>query len=495
MHRHNESVARRNRPGALSRRIAGCILLMLAVTLLHAQSARTLSEVTKVFVAPLGEGPGAKQLHASLVKQFRKNGKFQVVDVPGQADAIVEGEGQLWIKGYMAISPRSSARNRQAVYGGFLSVAVAGKDNEILWSYLVTPSKFLWNSVSDDLSASLVREMVAAHDKKLQVDVAPPGSDSTGDITLHGAGATFPAPLYLKWFESFEQRRPNVHISYDAVGSVEGTRLLLENQLDFAASDVPRSDAATPPSEENFLRIASVLGAVVPIYNLKNMLQDLKFTPEALAGIYLGTIKKWNDPLIRSSNKGVSLPDENIIVVHRLDGSGTTFAWSDYLSKVSANWKTTVGEGTTLRWPVGEEARGNEGVAETVRRTPYSIGYVELVYAIRHRLSFGAVRNAAGEYIRADLSSLGAAAIAGTNGNATSASSITNAPGKGAYPIATFTFFLLPKSLNDERKRAAFIELLQWVLTSGQKECSALGYAPLPREIANQQLETLSRYK
>ena len=493
MPRQTESVVLHSRPaGFASKRV--CFILLLTVLPLRAQTAQDLSQVKKVFVDSVNGGTGAKGLRESLIKRLRKSEKFQVVAAPDQADAVLKSSGQLWIKGYVATSPRSAARNRQAVYGGFLSVELAGK-NEILWSYLVTPSRLSWSSVSDDLASSLVKEMVAAHDRKQQAAVASPGNITNEQTALHGAGATFPAPLYQKWFESFEQRHPNVHITYDAVGSEAGTHLLAEDKVDFAASDVPSSDADAPQPVAGPLRIASVLGAVVPIYNLEGLGQDLKFTPEALADIYLGKITKWNDPLIKGSNKSVPLPDAEIVVVHRSDGSGTSYAWSDYLSKTSVEWKTTVGVGTTLHWPVGKEAEHNDGVAALVQRTPNSIGYVELVYAIQHQLSFGAVRNAAGEYIRADLSSLNAAATAKAGGQSASASSITNAPGQDAYPIAAFTFLLLPEQASDNRKRSALLELLRWVLTSGQKECSALGYAPLPREIANRQLEVLHRFK
>jgi phosphate transport system substrate-binding protein len=471
-----------------------CILLILAAIPLHPQTAEEFPQVKKLYVAALSGGSGANVLRDSLVRQLRKSGEFELVEIPSRADAIVRGTGQLWIKGYIATNPRSPASNRQAVYGGFLSVEVAGRHNEILWSYLVTPSRFAWRGISDDLSGNLVKQMTAAHDRKPQNEAIPAGNDKASQTPLHGAGATFPAPVYQKWFESFEQRHPDTHISYDAVGSEIGMRLLEEDKVDFAASDVPLPNTVTSQPSEKLLRIATVLGGVVPIYNLKDVAYDLKFTPEVLAGIYLGKIQKWNDRAVKGSNKGIALPDADIIVVHRSDGSGTTYAWSDYLSKVSADWRSAVGTGTTLDWPVGKGAERNEGVAATVQRTPDSIGYVELVYAIQHQLSFGAVRNAAGEYIRADLSSLMAAATDSTVGHAASPSSITNPRGKNAYPIATFTFVLARPDMKDE-KRAALTELLQWVLTSGQKECSALGYAPLPREIVNRELPTLNSFK
>src|SRR5271157_3890965 len=457
-----------NRPCGFVSKAACWIVLILAAISLHAQTAQDLSQVKKVFVSPLSGGNGAPELQQSLVKQLRKSGKFEVVATSTQADAVIKGSGQIWVKGHLATSPRAPAANRQAVYGGFLSVEVVGADNAVLWSYLVTPSKFFWGSISEDLSDNLVREMVAAHDK-----IAQSPNQGVAQTSLHGAGSTFAAPLYQKWFESFQHQHPDVRISYDAVGSGLGTQLLLEDKVDFAASDVPPSDQGPSQSAAGFPRIASVLGAVVPIYNLKNLTQDLKFTPEALAGIYLGKIRKWNDPIIKGANRGAPLPDADIVVIHRSDGSGTTYAWSDYLSKISAEWRTAVGAGIT----------------------PNSIGYVELVYAIQHQLSFGAVRNAAGEYIRADLESVAAAAGSAMTGNSASPSSITNASGKEAYPIATFTFLLLPQQVNDSQKKTALLELLKWVLTSGQKECSALGYAPLPHDLASRQLQSLNSFK
>jgi len=480
---------RLNRPRGFATKAACWIVLILAAISLHAQTAQDLSQVKKVFVSPLSGGNGAPELQQSLVKQLRKSGKFEVVATSTQADAVIKGSGQIWVKGHLATSPRAPAANRQAVYGGFLSVEVVGADNAVLWSYLVTPSKFFWGSISDDLSENLVKEMVAAHDK-----IGQPPSQGVTQTRLHGAGSTFAAPLYQKWFESFQHQHPDVRISYDAVGSGLGTQLLLQDKVDFAASDVPPSDQG-PSQSADFPRIASVLGGVVPIYNLKNLTQDLKFTPEALAGIYLGKIRKWNDPIIKGANKSAPLPDADIIVVHRSDGSGTTYAWSDYLSKISPEWRAAVGAGITLNWPVGTGVEHDEGVAATVQKTPNSIGYVELVYAIQHRLSFGAVRNAAGEYIRANLESVTAAAGSAITGNSASPSSITNASGKEAYPIATFTFLLLPQQVNDSQKKAALLELLKWVLTSGQKECSALGYAPLPHELANRQLQALNSLK
>jgi phosphate ABC transporter phosphate-binding protein len=466
------------------------MVAILAAISLHAQTARDLPQVTKVFVAPMSGTSGAAELYQSLAKQLRKSRVFEVVATSSQADAVIKAGGQIWVKGHITTSPHTPKAERQAIYAGYLSVEVVGADNAVIWSYLVTPSKVSLGRFSDNLADNLVREMLAARQKR-----GPSPGPGVAQTSLHGAGSTFAAPLYQKWIESFQRQHPNIVISYDAVGSGLGTQLLVDHKLDFAGSDVAPSDQGPLPSAAGFPRTASVLGGVVPIYNLKNLTQDLKFTPEALAGIYLGKITKWDDPIIKGPNKGARLPDAGIVVFHRSDGSDTTYAWSDYLSKISAEWKALVGADLSLKWPVGTGTDYNEGIAAAVQRTPNSIGYVELVYAIQHQLSFGAVRNASGEYIRADLESVAAAADSVLAGSSASLSSITNAPGKDAYPIATFTYLLLSPQVNDTQKKAALLALLRWVLTSGQKECSALGYAPLPRDLANRQLLTLDSFK
>ena len=465
-------------------------LMIIALRPSFAQTAQELSQVKKLYVAPLSGGAGTNELCASLIKQLTKAkaGKFQIVENPSQADAVLKATGQLWITGYISVNPRASTGNRQPVYGGYLSVEVLGRGNEVLWSYLVTPTKFSSSSAPDDLSGNLVKQLLAAHAAK---GTSGPNARCAGHLeqtALHGAGATFPAPLYQKWFESFEANHPTVQIRYDAVGSEAGVRLLTEDKVDFAGSDVPPDASASQPS---FLRVPTVLGGVVPIYNLKNIDSSLRFTSEMLAGIYLGQITRWNDPLIQASNKGVSLPNAQIAVIHRSDGSGTTYAWSDFLSKTDSAWKSSVGIGTTLNWPVGTNAEGNGGVATMVQKTPNSIGYVELVYAIQHQLSFGSVRNASGEFIHADLQALAIAAKNAGGSPSQPPASITNAAGKGAYPIATFTWLLLPQQTDDSAKRMALAELLRWVLTAGQKESSALGYAPLPRDLAERVLHSL----
>ena len=462
---------------------------------LEGQTSSSFSQVKALYVEPFNGGNEGAELRQDLIKQLQKSGKYRIVDALKDADAVVTGNGQIWVRGHFATNARTPAANRHPVYGGFLSVEVVGKDHEPLWSYLVTPSRFSWVSIQNDLVNNLVKEMLLASEDNHQPVAVPGVKQVLAPAKLAGAGATFAAPLYQKWFQSFEQQHPGVYLTYSAVGSEEGMRRLVANKVDFAASDVSSLNAATGEKGPALRGVATALGAVVPIYNLNGITQDLAFTPDTLADIYLGRIRKWNDPRIRNSNKGVDLPETEIAVIHRSDGSGTTYAWSDFLSKVSPDWKNAVGTGTTLPWPTGTGAAGNEGVASAVQATPNAIGYVELVYAIQHELSFGAMRNSSGIYIRADLNSVAAATkMAIGTANPDSPVSVTNTPGKDAYPIASLTWLFFPLEMTDTAKKQALIELLRWILTSGQQECSSLGYAPLPRQLAAQQLELLNSW-
>jgi phosphate transport system substrate-binding protein len=303
---------------------------------------------------------------------------------------------------------------------------------------------------------------------------------------LHGAGATFPAPIYLKWFQS-----SGMSVAYDAVGSEAGIQQLKEGKVDFAASDMPLT-AENPSAPLQVAHFPTVLGGVVPIYNLPSISRTLNLTPQVLAGIYSGAIRRWNDPRILEANHGAHLPDAEIAVVHRSDGSGTTYVWTSYLSLVSPGWKASVGAGAHVAWPVGTGAAGNEGVAELVQKTPYAIGYVELIYAIQHELNYAAVRNPAGQFIKADLASITAAATgAATASGKSYRFSILDAANKDAYPISAFTWLFVPTQGLSPEKRSALVELLNWALTSGQKQCASLGYAPLPREIVASELQAV----
>jgi len=313
--------------------------------------------------------------------------------------------------------------------------------------------------------------------------------------TLEGAGATFPAPLYQKWIAAFLARSPDFpvgfSINYRAVGSGEGIELLKNGEADFAGTDVPLSNDELSALPRKVVHIPTVVGGVVPIYHLDGSVRDLRFTAQVLAGIYLGKIKRWDDPRIKAANRGVALPGRDIAVVHRSDRSGTTFVWTDYLSKTSPEWRNAAGSGASIAWPAGRGADGNEGVAETVRSTPDSIGYVEYIFALEAHLSYGSVRNSSGRFVRADLNSLPAAALSAsftTPGDLRV--SITNAAPARAYPIAAFTYLLVPQKPANQEKAKAMGQFLRWALTSGQKQSAALGYAALPDEIAKRALET-----
>jgi phosphate ABC transporter phosphate-binding protein len=487
--------------GRVSRLAASlCVVLVLASASAmdgYAQGADQLSQIKKLYVDSFGTDKHAAAIREQLIQRLRKSRDVQVVSNPQQADAVIKGTARVWVTGRVSLSPRSNSLSHPT-FEGFLSVEVVGKNNETLWSYLVSPSKFPWNGIEDDLARQLTSKLLAALKGKGEDQPEPGAASSVATLegTLRGAGATFPAPLYQRWFELFQEEHPKLRISYEAVGSADGIQRFQEHKVDFGASEMPVSDEAMSKAHQRFIQLPTVLGAVVVIYNVKGLRQSLNFTPETLAGIFLGKIAKWNDPEIRKSNRGAVLPDANIAVVHRSDGSGTSFVFTDYLSKISSAWKGSVGAGVSVSWPVGVGAERNEGVAAAVQETPNSIGYVEFIYALQHELSFGAVRNSAGEFIKASISTVTAAA-AGTADHTGQdfRVSITNPPGKGAYPIATYTWLLLPAEIEDKNRRNAMTELLHWVLTAGQKECSALGYAPLPPEVAKRASDSLATIK
>lgn len=456
----------------------------------HAQVAEQLSQVKKLYVGSLGTDNGAAEMREQVVRQLRRSHEVRVVADLKEADASIQGAGRIWTTGYISLNPHSH-NSSQPVLEGFLSLEMTGKNGATLWSYLVTPSKLPWHGIADDLAHQLVGKLLRAIEEESRPAPSLASMEVKSEGTLKGAGATFPSPLYRQWFELFQDDHPGVHISYEAVGSAEGIRQLQEGEVDFAASEMPLSDATMSEAHRRFLHVPSVLGAVVPIYNVKGLHQSLNFTSDTLAGIFLGRIRKWNDPQIRMSNRGAALPDADIVVVHRSDGSGTSFVWTDYLSKISPSWKAAVGAGTSVQWPVGAEAEGNEGVASAVQQTPNSIGYVEFIYAIQHELSFGAVGNAAGEFIKASISSVTAAAVATSSRDYDVRVSITNPSGKDAYPIATYTWLLLPEPMEEKNRKAVLLDLVRWMLTSGQAKCSALGYAPLPIDVTKRALDSL----
>ncbi len=305
-----------------------------------------------------------------------------------------------------------------------------------------------------------------------------------GQTTLNGAGATFPNPMYQKWFSEYHKAHPDIQFNYQSIGSGGGIRQVLAQTVDFGASDGPMTDQQLSEAKTKILHIPTVLGAVVPAYNIPGVNTELKFTPEALAGIFLGKITSWNDPAIAKANPGVNLPNQTIIVVHRSDGSGTTYIFTDYLSKVSSEWANGPGKGTSVKWPVGLGGKGNEGVAGMIRQMQGGIGYIELIYAVQNKIDYGLVRNAAGTFIKASLESVTAAAASAKSMPADFRVSITNAPGKDAYPISSFTWLLIPEHSKDAAKGKILANFLNWMVDDGQKMTADLTYAPLPENVA-----------
>jgi phosphate transport system substrate-binding protein len=314
---------------------------------------------------------------------------------------------------------------------------------------------------------------------------------------INAAGATFPMPIYQKWFEQYQKLHSDVKINYGGGGSGAGISQLTNGTVDFGASDMPMKDAQIAALKVKPLHFPTVMGAVVIIYNIPGVSSDLKFSPASVTGIFMGTIKKWNDPKLAADNPGVKLPGDEIIPIHRSDGSGTTFVFTDYLSKVSPEWKSKVGADTKVSWPVeGLNGSGNPGVAGLVKQTPDSVGYVELIYAIQSKLNYGLIKNASGAWVKASLEGVTeAAAGAAKTMPDDFRVSITNAPGKAAYPIATFTWLLIPAHFSDAAKGKALVGFLQWMLTDGQKDCAELSYAPLPKAIIAKEEKQISLIK
>src|ERR1700674_1489459 len=317
-------------------------------------------------------------------------------------------------------------------------------------------------------------------------------------LSINGAGATFPYPMYSKWFDEYHKKNANLQINYKSIGSGGGIKQVTEGTVDFGATDGPMNDDQLKAFQDKhgfgILHFPTVLGADVPTYNIPGVSAELNFTQEAIAGIFLGKITKWNDPAIAGPNKGVTLPANDIVVVHRSDGSGTTYIWTDYLSKISDEWKNKVGKGTSVNWPVGLGAKGNEGVAGLVKQTPNSFGYVELIYAIQNNMPYGRVKNSSGAFIKADpVGVTAAAAGAAKNMPDDFRVSITDAPGKTAYPISSFTWLLIPTRFSDAAKRDAIKGFVTWMLADGQNYAENLSYAKLPKEVVAKELKAIDK--
>jgi len=324
---------------------------------------------------------------------------------------------------------------------------------------------------------------------------------SAAETLLNGAGATFPNPIYQKWFSEYHKAHPDIQINYQAIGSGGGIKQVTEATVDFGATDGPMNDQQLAEFKSKrgtqVLHFPTVLGAVVPTYNVPGLPPSgLNFTAEALADIFLGKITKWNDPKLAKANPNVKFPNADIVVVHRSESSGTTYCWTDFLSKVSPEWKSKVGNAVAVNWPTGIGAKGNDGVSGQLKNTPNTIGYVELIYAEQNKIPFGNVQNADGAFVKADLASITAAAAGAAKSMPDDFRvSITNAPGKGAYPISTFTWLLIPEDFKDPSKAKTLKEFMHWALTTGQGMTEALTYAKLPPQVVAKEEKALARIK
>ena len=307
---------------------------------------------------------------------------------------------------------------------------------------------------------------------------------ASAQTTLNGAGATFPYPIYSKWFSEYHKLHSDIQINYQSIGSGGGIRQVTAGTVDFGASDGPMTDEQLSQFKGQIFHIPTVLGSVVPAYNIAGLTGEIRFTPELLADIFLGKITNWNDKAIAKVNPDLHLAGKNIIIVHRSDGSGTSYIFTDFLSKVSPEWKSRVGKATSVSWPVGIGAKGNEGVAGMVRQMDGAIGYVELIYALQNKISFGPVQNAAGNFVKASLESTTAAAASMKTMPPDFRVSITNPPGKDSYPIASFTWLLIPAHSKDPAKGKILTDFLTWMLDNGEGMAKDLNYAPLPASVA-----------
>jgi len=453
------------------------------------------NKISRIYVEPFATQAGSEKFRDDVIAQLRRLDSVSLVADESSADAILGGAGEVWIRGYRSHNPQLGkvAPSGTPIYAGFLAVELRDRNGQTLWSYLATPPTAS-QDVSKDLSTLIVKKLVEGLQQAEAPSRAAPLPQPT--TTLKGAGATFPFPVYAKWFASYRRENPALQITYEPIGSEEGIRKLLAASVDFGASDSPQviHDLA-PSEEEKYLFLPSVVGAVVPVVNLPGLSGDIAFTPQALAGIYLGKIKKWNDPLITRSNRGLRLPDLDIAVIHRADGSGTSYVWTDYLSRTSPEWKAQVGTSLAPKWPVGMEADGNEGVSTLVKEHAGAIGYVEFIYALQNHLSYGRVRNRAGKFVSASLESIAAAASHSTKIGQDFKVSIVDAPGEGVYPLSSFSWIVVPAHIADDSERKALAGFLHWMAGPAQRQSAALGYLPLPRDVAMKEEAAISRIR
>jgi phosphate transport system substrate-binding protein len=458
-----------------------------------AQQTAPANQIRRLYVEPFATQAGSEKFREDVISELRRSHVVSLAADESSADAILGGGGEVWIKGYRSHNPQlgNVAPNGTAIYTGFLSIELRDRNGQTIWSYLATPPAAS-EDISKDLATMIVKKLVEA----LKQGEAPSRTAPLPEATaiLKGAGATFPFPVYAKWFTNYRRENPALQITYEPTGSEAGVRKLLANSVDFAASDSPEVvHVLAPEREEEYLFFPSVVGAVVPVVNLSGLPSDIAFTPVALAGIYLGKIKKWNDPILTRANRGLHLPDLDITVVHRADGSGTSYVWTDYLSKISPEWKAQVGTSLAPKWPVGLEANGNDGVSKLVKERAGSIGYVEFIYALQNHLTYGRVRNRDGKFVSASLESIAAAASHSMKISHDSNRSIVDAAGAEVYPISSFTWIVVPVHTVNDATRNALTGFLQWMLGPGQRRAAALGYLPLPRDVVIKEEAAIAR--
>ena len=457
------------------------------------QQTAPANPIRRLYVEPFATQAGSEKFREDVVSELRKLNSVSLAADESSADAILGGGGEVWIKGYRSHNPQLGKvpPNGTPIYNGFLSMELRDKNGQTLWSYLATPPEAS-DDVSKDLSTLIVKKLVEA----LKQGEAPSRTAPLPQPTtiLKGAGATFPFPVYEKWFTNYRRVNPPLQITYEPIGSEAGVRKLLTNSVDFGASDSPEVvHVLAPEEEEKYLFFPSVVGAVVPVVNLSGLPSDIAFTPEALAGIYLGKIKKRNDPILTRANRGIHLPDLDIAVIHRADGSGTSYVWTDYLSKISPQWKAQVGTSLAPKWPVGQEANGNDGVAKLVKERAGSIGYVEFIYALQNHLTYGRVRNRDGKFVSASLESIAAAASRSMKVTQDSQAAIVDAPGADVYPISSYTWIVVPVHTANDATRNALTGFLHWILDAGQRQAAALGYLPLPQDVVIKEEAAIAR--
>ena len=449
--------------------------------------------IKRIYVEPFTTGKGAEKFREDVIAELRRLSSILIASDESSADAILGGGGEIWIKGYRSHNPQlgNVPPNGSPIYTGYLSIELREPGGDTLWSYLATPPR-VSRDASRDLATVIVKQLAKALEQgevPSRIDALPSPSRS-----LSGAGATFPYPVYEKWFKNYRRENPAVQIMYEPIGSEAGIRKLLAGKTDFGASDSPEAiQELSPENDKNYLFFPSVVGAVVPVVNLPGLGGDIAFTPKALVGIYLGKITKWNDAILKHANRGLHLPDLDVKVVYRADGSGTSYAWTDYLSKTSPAWKAQVGRGLAPKWPTGRGATGNSGVSEAVKAQSGSIGYVEFIYALQNHLSYGRVRNRNGEFVSASLGSIAAAASNSVKIGDDFKISIADSPGAGVYPISSFTWIVVPAHITDETKRSALRGFLKWMLGPGQRQAAALGYLGLPKDVVAKESSTIAK--